>query len=128
VVSVEHRVLLDPVQQAVFNPDGRLRRDELPDLIAVLYGLDAVLRLHLAQEEEDFSSSTRPRVVSPGRPETIARPFAGRLGQEVDHPVPGGCTWHAASPRAATMMAKWNKVEVCRPGDDYAVVGGEPSC
>ncbi|WP_406104727.1 heavy metal translocating P-type ATPase [Micromonospora globbae] len=36
--------------------DGRLRPDEVPDLLAALYGLDAVLRLHLAQEEEDFFS------------------------------------------------------------------------
>ncbi|MEV5769180.1 heavy metal translocating P-type ATPase [Micromonospora sp. NPDC052213] len=38
------------------HPDGRLRREEVPDLLAALYGLDAVLRLHLAQEEEDFFS------------------------------------------------------------------------
>ncbi|WP_089153887.1 heavy metal translocating P-type ATPase [Micromonospora sp. NBS 11-29] len=37
-------------------PDGRLRREEVPDLLAALYGLDAVLRLHLAQEEEDYFS------------------------------------------------------------------------
>ncbi|MEV4808903.1 heavy metal translocating P-type ATPase [Micromonospora avicenniae] len=37
-------------------PDGRLRADEVPDLLAALYGLDAVLRLHLAQEEEDYFS------------------------------------------------------------------------
>nr|WP_225980838.1 hemerythrin domain-containing protein [Micromonospora sp. B006] len=37
-------------------PDGRLRHDEVPDLLAALYGLDAVLRLHLAQEEEDYFS------------------------------------------------------------------------
>ncbi|MEV0152492.1 heavy metal translocating P-type ATPase [Micromonospora sp. NPDC050686] len=36
--------------------DGRLRPDEVPDLLAALYGLDAVLRLHLAQEEEDYFS------------------------------------------------------------------------
>lgn len=34
--------------------DGRLRPDQVPDLLATLYGLDAVLRLHLAQEEETF--------------------------------------------------------------------------
>ncbi|WP_347403505.1 heavy metal translocating P-type ATPase [Micromonospora sp. WMMD967] len=34
--------------------DGRLRPDQVPDLLATLYGLDAVLRLHLAQEEEEF--------------------------------------------------------------------------
>ncbi|GAA3764663.1 heavy metal translocating P-type ATPase [Micromonospora maritima] len=38
------------------SPDGRLRREEVTDLLAALYGLDAVLRLHLAQEEEDFFS------------------------------------------------------------------------
>ncbi|MCX5070406.1 hemerythrin domain-containing protein [Micromonospora lupini] len=36
--------------------DGRLRPDQVPDLLATLYGLDAVLRLHLAQEEEEFFS------------------------------------------------------------------------
>ncbi|WP_433554604.1 hemerythrin domain-containing protein [Micromonospora zamorensis] len=36
--------------------DGRLRPDQIPDLLATLYGLDAVLRLHLAQEEEEFFS------------------------------------------------------------------------
>ncbi|MEU1750146.1 heavy metal translocating P-type ATPase [Micromonospora arida] len=36
--------------------DGRLRTDQIPDLLATLYGLDAVLRLHLAQEEEEFLS------------------------------------------------------------------------
>ncbi|MEV6370436.1 heavy metal translocating P-type ATPase [Micromonospora musae] len=36
--------------------DGRLRSDEVPDLLAALYGLDAVLRLHLAQEEEEYFS------------------------------------------------------------------------
>ncbi|MEU5904671.1 hemerythrin domain-containing protein [Micromonospora sp. NPDC047467] len=34
--------------------DGRLRPDQVPDLLATLYGLDALLRLHLAQEEEEF--------------------------------------------------------------------------
>ncbi|MEU1836836.1 heavy metal translocating P-type ATPase [Micromonospora chersina] len=38
------------------HPDGGLRPDEVPDLLAALYGLDAVLRLHLAQEEEDYFS------------------------------------------------------------------------
>ncbi|MFC0508937.1 heavy metal translocating P-type ATPase [Micromonospora costi] len=36
--------------------DGRLRPDDVPDLLSALYGLDAVLRLHLAKEEEDFFS------------------------------------------------------------------------
>ncbi|MFI5837424.1 heavy metal translocating P-type ATPase [Micromonospora sp. NPDC051300] len=36
--------------------DGRVPADEAPDLLSALYGLDAVLRLHLAQEEEDYFS------------------------------------------------------------------------
>ncbi|KXK59876.1 ATPase P [Micromonospora rosaria] len=36
--------------------DARLRPDQIPDLLASLYGLDAVLRLHLTQEEEEFFS------------------------------------------------------------------------
>jgi len=32
-------------------PDGTLPADQLPDLLATLYGLDAVLRLHLAHNE-----------------------------------------------------------------------------
>lgn len=36
--------------------DSRLRSDQITDLLASLYGLDAILRLHLAQEEEDFFS------------------------------------------------------------------------
>ncbi|HEX6967989.1 MAG TPA: hemerythrin domain-containing protein [Micromonosporaceae bacterium] len=36
--------------------DGRLDRDLVPDLLATLYGLDAVLRLHFAQEEESMFS------------------------------------------------------------------------
>nr|WP_269458439.1 MULTISPECIES: hemerythrin domain-containing protein [Micromonospora] len=42
--------------QLAQHPAGRLRPDELPDLLAALYGLDAVLRLHLVQEEEDYFS------------------------------------------------------------------------
>lgn len=34
--------------------DSRLRPDQVPDLLANLYGLDAILRLHFTQEEEDF--------------------------------------------------------------------------
>jgi hypothetical protein len=30
----------------------------VPDLLATLYGLDAVLRLHSSQEEEEFFSLT----------------------------------------------------------------------
>jgi heavy metal translocating P-type ATPase len=39
-------------------PDSRLREDQIPDLLASLYGLDAILRLHFTQEEEDFFSLT----------------------------------------------------------------------
>ncbi|WP_229401331.1 heavy metal translocating P-type ATPase [Micromonospora okii] len=35
---------------------GPLRGDQVTDLLATLYGLDAVARLHLAQEEEDYFS------------------------------------------------------------------------
>jgi len=39
--------------------DGRLRGDQQPDLLATLYGLEAVLRLHISQEEEDlFAAAT----------------------------------------------------------------------
>jgi iron-sulfur cluster repair protein YtfE (RIC family) len=34
--------------------DSRLRAEQIPDLLANLYGLHAVLRLHFTQEEEDF--------------------------------------------------------------------------
>ncbi|SCG66105.1 ATPase, P-type (transporting), HAD superfamily, subfamily IC/heavy metal translocating P-type ATPase [Micromonospora echinaurantiaca] len=40
--------------------DGRLRADQVTDLLATLYGLEAVLRLHLAQEEEDYFSLAPP--------------------------------------------------------------------
>jgi hemerythrin-like domain-containing protein len=36
--------------------DSRLRTEQLPDLLATLYGLDALLRLHFTQQEEDFFS------------------------------------------------------------------------
>ncbi|WP_420883984.1 hemerythrin domain-containing protein [Micromonospora sp. CPCC 205547] len=45
--------------------DGRIRPDQVPDLLASLYGLDAVLRLHLAQEEEDYFS-LNPAEGTPG--------------------------------------------------------------
>ncbi|WP_436971036.1 heavy metal translocating P-type ATPase [Micromonospora coxensis] len=49
--------------------DGPLLRDQVPDLLAALYGLDAVLRLHLAQEEEDYFTldPTAPGEEGPGR-------------------------------------------------------------
>ncbi len=47
--------------------DGRLRPDQVPDLLATLYGLDAVLRLHLAQEEEEYFS------LDPSDPTTARR-------------------------------------------------------
>ena len=41
--------------------DSRLPADLVPDLLATLYGLDAVLRLHFAQEEEVmFSLASEP--------------------------------------------------------------------
>lgn len=42
-------------------PDG-LSPDQVDDLRATLYGLDAILTLHFAQEEEDyFTLAGRPR-------------------------------------------------------------------
>ncbi|MFG1895034.1 heavy metal translocating P-type ATPase [Micromonospora zamorensis] len=54
-VEIHRQVdLLDA--QLAQTADGRLRPDQVADLLATLYGLDAVLRLHLAQEEEEFFS------------------------------------------------------------------------
>ncbi|MCI4065064.1 hemerythrin domain-containing protein [Micromonospora sp. R77] len=47
--------------------DDRLRPDQVPDLLAALYGLDAVLRLHLAQEEEDYFSLNEEGPAPAGR-------------------------------------------------------------
>ncbi|HEX5596703.1 MAG TPA: hemerythrin domain-containing protein [Micromonosporaceae bacterium] len=45
--------------------DSRLPEDLVPDLLATLYGLDAVLRLHFAQQEEDlFSLASAERTSS----------------------------------------------------------------
>ena len=38
--------------------DSRLHTDQVPDLLATLYGLDAVLRLHSTEEEEQLFSLT----------------------------------------------------------------------
>jgi heavy metal translocating P-type ATPase len=47
---------------------GRLRGDQVPDLLATLYGLDAVLRLHLSQEEEDlFAAATAGAPAGPAK-------------------------------------------------------------
>ncbi|WP_422739045.1 heavy metal translocating P-type ATPase [Micromonospora sp. WMMD729] len=51
---VEIRRQVDLLGAQLAQVDGRLRPDQVPDLLATLYGLDAVLRLHLAQEEEEF--------------------------------------------------------------------------
>ena len=40
--------------------DAGLRPEQRPDLLASLYGLDAVLRLHFAQEEEHYFSLAPP--------------------------------------------------------------------
>ncbi|MFI9642425.1 heavy metal translocating P-type ATPase [Micromonospora sp. NPDC051925] len=53
---VEIHRLVDRIGGHLAQADGRLRPDQVPDLLASLYGLDAVLRLHLAQEEEDYFS------------------------------------------------------------------------
>jgi heavy metal translocating P-type ATPase len=47
--------------------DGRLRGDQVPDLLATLYGLYAVLRLHISQEEEElFAPATAGGQPGPG--------------------------------------------------------------
>ncbi|WP_431927020.1 heavy metal translocating P-type ATPase [Micromonospora wenchangensis] len=51
---VEIQRLVDAIGGHLARTDGRLRPDQVPDLLASLYGLDAVLRLHLAQEEETY--------------------------------------------------------------------------
>jgi hypothetical protein len=38
--------------------DSHLHTDQVPDPLATLYGLDAVLRLHSTEEEEEFFSLT----------------------------------------------------------------------
>ncbi|MEU6074288.1 heavy metal translocating P-type ATPase [Micromonospora sp. NPDC047074] len=54
---VEIRRLVDRIGAHLAQAgDGPLRRDQLTDLLAALYGLEAILRLHLAQEEEDYFS------------------------------------------------------------------------
>ncbi|MEV4831460.1 heavy metal translocating P-type ATPase [Micromonospora sp. NPDC049257] len=53
---VEIHGLVDRIGGHLARADGRLRPDQVPDLLASLYGLDAVLRLHLAGEEEDYLS------------------------------------------------------------------------
>ncbi|MGC5379760.1 heavy metal translocating P-type ATPase [Micromonospora sp. DT68] len=54
-VEIRRQVDLLGAQLAQTTGD-RLRPDQVPDLLATLYGLDALLRLHLAQEEEEFFS------------------------------------------------------------------------
>ncbi|MEH0971155.1 heavy metal translocating P-type ATPase [Micromonospora sp. CPCC 205546] len=63
---VEIRRLVDRVGVHLAQAgDGPLRQDQLTDLLAALYGLEAILRLHLAQEEEDYFS------LSPAEPAGI---------------------------------------------------------
>jgi heavy metal translocating P-type ATPase len=45
--------------------DSRLRTDQIPDLLANLYGLHAILRLHFTEEEENFFALS-PATSSPG--------------------------------------------------------------
>lgn len=46
---------------------GRLSSDQVPDLLATLYGLNAILRLHLSQEEEElFASANAGSHAEPG--------------------------------------------------------------
>jgi heavy metal translocating P-type ATPase len=50
-------------------PEGGPDREDWPDLRRVLYGLDAILRLHMAQEEELYASLDSP---PPAQPSSIA--------------------------------------------------------
>ncbi|GHJ09333.1 ATPase P [Micromonospora humidisoli] len=63
---VEIHRLVDAIGGHLARADGRLRPDQVPDLLASLYGLDAVLRLHLAREEEDYLALD-PDPPAPGR-------------------------------------------------------------
>ncbi|HEX7745200.1 MAG TPA: heavy metal translocating P-type ATPase [Micromonosporaceae bacterium] len=56
-MHIEIHRLVDRIGGHLGQADGeRLGDDQVPDLLSTLYGLDAVLRLHFAQEEEDFFS------------------------------------------------------------------------
>ncbi|HEY2671267.1 MAG TPA: heavy metal translocating P-type ATPase [Rugosimonospora sp.] len=55
----EIRRLVDRVDgHLCLTSDSRLEADQVPDLLATLYGLDAILRLHFAEEEENLFSLT----------------------------------------------------------------------
>ncbi|WP_345639174.1 heavy metal translocating P-type ATPase [Rugosimonospora acidiphila] len=55
----EIRRLVDRVDgHLCLTSDSRLDAEQVPDLLATLYGLDAILRLHFAEEEENLFSLT----------------------------------------------------------------------
>ena len=53
---VEIRHLVERVGGYLDQTAGPIRAEQIPDLLAALYGLAAILRLHFIQEEEDFFS------------------------------------------------------------------------
>jgi soluble P-type ATPase/hemerythrin-like domain-containing protein len=60
--------------------DSRLNVEQVPDLLATLYGLDAILRLHFAEEEESLfslSSAGNPMVTSQDGHTAAPRAVAG---------------------------------------------------
>lgn len=64
-VQPEIRRLVDRVRGHLDQvSDSRLRPDQVPDLLATLYGLDAVLRLQFTEERENLFSLSTPS--SPG--------------------------------------------------------------
>ncbi len=65
--------------------DSRLRPDQIPDLLASLYGLHAILRLHFVQEEENFfalSSAARGDPPPDHPPQLVGSPDDQREGQQ----------------------------------------------
>lgn len=49
-------------------PGPLLHTEQIPDLLASLYGLDAILRLHFSHEEEHFFVLARPATTEAGLP------------------------------------------------------------
>ncbi|GAB3173869.1 P-type E1-E2 ATPase/heavy metal translocating P-type ATPase [Micromonospora palomenae] len=102
---VEIRRLVDRIAAHLAQAaDGPLRPDQVPDLLANLYGLDAVLRLHLAQEEEDyFSLNPADPAGGPGTDGRAGgesardRAAGGRADEKGARGGPGGADAHGAA-------------------------------
>jgi heavy metal translocating P-type ATPase len=73
----EIRRLVDRVDgHLCMTSDSRLDAEQVPDLLATLYGLDAILRLHFAEEEENLFSLTSASNPIAADEEQLARPVA----------------------------------------------------